>query len=251
MLQHAGARPRRFPPGLGERQHHERDPGREGGDAPPIDGGSPARARLAREGRGDERHRHDAEGQVHEEDPAPGQVVGQETAHRRADHRGHAPHAREIALQARPTLEPEELADDRVAEGQQRARAEPLHHAKDDQLRHGLRRARECRAGEERGEPDEIDRTPSVEVREPAPERHGDRLGQQIAGEDPRVDVEATQARHDRRHRQRDDRGLDRRQEDGQHDRDQHAPPRALVHAFVHQWPPVQPAQRQSPRSAG
>src|SRR5439155_1695794 len=89
--------------------------------------------------------------------------------------------------------------------------------------------------------------TSAVEIREPPPERHRDRLREQEAREDPRVDLDPAEASHDRRHRRGDDGGLHRREENGQHDPDEDAPLRPLLH----QWPPVQPAQRHSPRSAG
>src|SRR5437870_3136177 len=245
--QHGGARPGPGAPRLHDAEQERGHASGEEGHARHVHDGPARGARLLDERGGDQRHRDRPERQVDVEHPPPRDVVGEHAAEPGAHQGGDAPDARDPPLQLRAALEPEELADDRVAERHQRPGAEPLHHPEHDQLRHALRGPRERRAPEERREPDQEDRPAAVEIREPPPERHRDRLREQEAREDPRVDLDPAEASHDRRHRRRDDGGLHCREENGQHDPDEDAPLRPLLH----QWPPVQPAQRHSPRSAG
>src|SRR6266542_3063288 len=83
-------------------------------------------------------HGKKPEGQVDVEDPAPRDGVGQEPADQRTHERGHAPDSGEVPLHLRAALEAIEVVDDGHADGDERARAQPLDGAKRDQLGHAL-----------------------------------------------------------------------------------------------------------------
>ena len=82
------------------------------------------------------RGRDRADRQVHVEGPAPRQRLREQPADRRAHHGGGDPHRAEEGLHARASAQREEIADDRQANGQQRARSEALHRPEDDELVH-------------------------------------------------------------------------------------------------------------------
>ena len=161
--------------------------------------------------------REETERHVHEEDPVPGQVVGEEAADERPDDGGEPPGRREVPLHPRALLEAVEIRDDGHAERDQRAAAETLERPADDQHGHRRRQSRQHRPHQEDRQSGEVHAPPAVEIREPPPERHGDRRGEDVAREDPRVDGEAAQARDHRRHGRRHRRRLHRAEEEPQH----------------------------------
>ncbi len=75
----------------------------------------------------------DAQRQVDEEDPAPGQVVGEDAAQCRPDERGHGPDAGDVALHLGALGQGVDVADDRHAHRLHRARAEALDEPEDDE----------------------------------------------------------------------------------------------------------------------
>ena len=97
----------------------------------------------------------DAERQVDEEDPTPGQVVGEHPAEGRPDDGGCGPDAGDVALHLRALGHGVDVADDRHAHRLHRAGPEPLHEPEDDERRHApgdaaqqraQRRTARCRA---------------------------------------------------------------------------------------------------------
>ena len=215
--QNVGAGPQPDPPRLEDAKEQRRHAGGEQHHAGPVERVAPSFGGVG-QGAGEQRDRHDAEGQVDVEHPAPGSEVGQHTAEQRAEQRRHAPHAGNVTLHARPLLQAEQLADDRHAERHERARAEALQHPEADQLRHVLREARQRGAHEKDAEPEQIDGAPTEQIGQTAPEGHRDRGGQQESREDPGVDVHAAEALHDFGHGRGDHRGFHRRQEHREHD---------------------------------
>ena len=135
------------------------------------------------------RHEHPggepAERDVDEEDPAPAEVLGEHPAEGRADHRGGAPDAGDVALHPGPLLDRVEVADHGDGHRQHRAGADALHGAGDDQRRHAPGHAAQHRAGQEHGDAEEQHRPAADDVGELAVERGGDGLGQQVDGEQP------------------------------------------------------------------
>ena len=90
-----------------------------------------------------------ADRQVDQEDPAPGRVLGQAPAQRRADHRGDAPHAGQPALHPAPFGQVVHVAGQRVHGGLHPARADALQPAEQDQAHHRGRGRAESRPGQE------------------------------------------------------------------------------------------------------
>ena len=91
-----------------------------------VDGRPTARLDVGhREGR---QHDHgDADGQVDVEDPPPRQVVGQQPAEQRPQHRGHTEDGAERTLILAPLAQRDDVGDDRGRRHHQQAAAEPLH----------------------------------------------------------------------------------------------------------------------------
>src|SRR5437660_1490080 len=74
-----------------------------------------------------------------------------------------------------------------------RSTSKPLQRAKGDERADAAREPAGHRAGEEDGDAGEQHRLATVEVGELAVERHRDRRGQEIGGEDPGIEVDAAQ----------------------------------------------------------
>ncbi len=169
----------------------------------------------------DEVERHQADGDVDVEDPVPAVVLGQEAAHQRADHEGDAEDRTEEALVLAALLRREQVPDDGQCDREERAGADALDAAEDDELRHVLAETGEGRADEEDDDADHEDRLAPVKVRELAPEGHADRARQEEGGDRPRVVVVAGQLRDDGRQRRPDDGLVEGGQEDAQQDREE------------------------------
>ncbi len=168
------------------------------------------------------------------------------------DDRREPPRRREVALHAGALLEAVEVRDDRHAQRDERAAAEPLERPARDQHRHRRREAREHRADQEDRQPREVHAPAPVEVREPPPERHRDGGGEDVAREDPGVDGEAAQARDHGRHRRRDGGRFHRAEEEPQHHPrdDETSARRRGAHAPVPRPAVVHWAHGHRPRSA-
>ena len=90
-----------------------------------------AARRVRRQHGGDHDQREDADRQVDVEDPAPGQVVDEETADQRADDGGDAEHGAEEALVAPALARRDQVADHGDGDDDQPAAAEPLQRAEE------------------------------------------------------------------------------------------------------------------------
>ena len=175
--------------------------------------------RMRVEDGGDHEQRERADRQVDVEDPAPGEVVDEEAADQRPDHRGDAEHRAEHALVLAAVARRDDVADDGDRRHQQAARAEALEAAERDQLGHVLRDAAERGADEEGHDRDLEHDLASVEVAELPVQRAGHRRREQVGGHDPGQVLEAAEVADDRRQRRRHDRLVERREQDDEHQR--------------------------------
>ena len=162
--------------------------------------------------------RGDAERNVDEEDPAPGEMGGEEAADQRAGDAGDAKHRAEDALIAPTVAWRYHISDRRLGRHHQTASPEPLHRSESDQLGQVLREPAEDRADEEHHQPDLEHDLAAVLIAELPVERRHDRLRQQIRRHDPADVVEPSELSHDRRERGRDDRAVQCRQQHHQHE---------------------------------
>ena len=85
--------------------------------------------------------------------------------------------------------------------------------------RHVLAEPAERRADQEEHDRDLQDELAAVEVAELAVERAGDRRGQQVRGDDPREVGDPAEVADDRRQRRRDDRLVERGEQQHEHQR--------------------------------
>ena len=167
----------------------------------------------------DDDERDQRDGQRDEEHPAPVGVVGDVAARGRPEDRGDAEHRAGQALPAAAVRRRHEVADRGDRERHQRAGAEPLDPAREDELGHRLRGRADDPAGHEQHDAADEEQPPAVHVGQPAVDRRGDRRGEHVGGEDPRVVLDAAEVGDD--HRQRG--GHDRLVERGQQHAQQHA----------------------------
>jgi hypothetical protein len=223
--QHYRGGPGVFPPAPGHRQEQRHEAGDQQARAQPVD------TALAPGRHGwhlDQDHRHgdEREGDVDVEDPAPARdhvpeqddrsVVGEEAADHRAEHAGQAEDRAEQAGELGPLPRRVELGDDRERRGEERAAAQALQRAEEDQLGHAAAQYRQGpelagetgqpRAGEEDGDAGQQHRLSPVEVAQLAPDRHHHRRGEQIGRGRPGVEVQAGELGDDSRHGRADHR---------------------------------------------
>ncbi len=129
----------------------------------------------------------EAEGQVDVEDPAPGEVVGEEAAEQGPGHAGGAEHGPEVALVAAALPGADDVGDDRLGQHDEPTGADALDRPEGDELAH-----RGGETGQDAADDEDHDgatgtaacarsRSPSLPNR-----RRRDRLGQQVRGDDPR-----------------------------------------------------------------
>ncbi len=175
-----------------------------------------AAVRLER--RVDDRQRQQAERQVDIEDPSPAELIDDEAAEQRAEHRRDAEHAAEEALIAAALARGDDVADDGNGGDDEAAAAEPLDDAEGDQLRQVLRHAAQARADEEDDDGRLQHDAAPVDVAELAVQRHDDRRRQQVGGDDPRQVRQAADLADDGRQRGRDDRLIQRGKQQDQHE---------------------------------
>ena len=98
---------------------------------------------------GDEKKCGSADGQVDVKDPAPGKQVGDNSTEKRPGHTAGGEDGAEETLVAAALAGRDQIADCRLSEGEQAARAEPLEGTEENQLHHGLREAAEDGAEKE------------------------------------------------------------------------------------------------------
>ena len=165
----------------------------------------------------DQRDRSDR--QVHVEDPAPGQVVDEEAAQQRADHGRHAEDGAEESLVAAALAGREDVADDRQRQHDQPAAAQALQGAERDQLGHVLADSAQHRADQEQHDRRLQQRLSAVQIAELAVQGPGHGRREQVGGHHPGQVRQAAEVAHDGGQRGRDDRLVERGQQQHQHQR--------------------------------
>ena len=151
----------------------------------------------------------------------PRAVLGEQAAEERAEDGRDAEHGPEQALVLAALPGFEQVADDGEADGEQRSGAESLDAPEDDQLGHVLAQARQRRADQEDRDADHQHRLAAVQVGQLAVERHRDRGGEQVDRDRPGQQRLAAEVRDDRGQRDRDDRLVQRAQEQAEQDGEQ------------------------------
>ena len=99
-----------------------------------------------------------AEGDVEEEDPAPGGELGEDAAERRADDGGDGPHARDVALGLGPLGDGVDVAGDRRGQWQDGSGAEALKSPHRDERAHAPSESAQDGTDEEEPDAEEDDR---------------------------------------------------------------------------------------------
>ena len=165
----------------------------------------------------DQRRRPDR--QVDVEDPAPGEVVDEEAAEQRPDHRRDSEDRAEEALVLAAVAGRDHVADHGDRDDDQPPGAETLDRAERDQLGHSLREPAERGADQEDHDRRLEDELAPVEVAELPVQRRGDRRGEQVRGHDPRQVLDPAEVADDRRQRRRDDRLVERREQQDEDER--------------------------------
>lgn len=159
------------PRGAAERGHEDQAGG-DGGDeegAEVVDGVPGRTHRDVQHGR-DHEQGDDPDRQVDVEHPAPGEVLGEETAEQRPEDAGGAEDGAEEALVLAALAGRHEVADDRHGQHHEAAAADALDRAEADELRHVLGDAAEGGADEEEDDGRLEEFLPSVLVAELAPQ---------------------------------------------------------------------------------
>ena len=172
-----------------------------------------------------QREHREADGpdrQIDPEHDRPVHGLDQKRADRRPDDRGKAPHGRHRALDAGPLGRRVDVADDRHRDRLDRAGADALDRAKDDQQLHRAGKPAQRRADQEDRRPDKEHPPAAVYVGEPPVERDRHRHRQKRHREHPAEQVKPAEMADDRRQRGRDDRAFDGRHEDRHQRRHQH-----------------------------
>ena len=139
-------------------------------------------------------------GDVDEENPVPGEVVGDEAAQRGAYDRGHSEHDAQEALELAAFFGREKVGDGDEAVGHYDAAAESLYGAEGYELGHGRAGSGQHGADEEDGYAADEEYLAPVDVGEPADYGDGHGGGDQVGGGDPSVAVEAAQVGYDAGH---------------------------------------------------
>ena len=171
------------------------------------------------EGRGDHGERGRPDRKVDVEDPPPGQVVDEKAAEQGADHGREPEDGAEEALVAAAVARRDDVPDDGHRHDQEPAAAESLQRAEGDQLRHVLADPAQRRADQEDDDRRLEDDLAAVEVADLAVQRTRNRRREQVRGHDPGEMGEPAEVADDRRQRGRDDRLVERREQQHQQER--------------------------------
>ena len=165
-------------------------------------------------------------------------MVDEEAAEQRPDHGRDAEDGAEVALVLAAFARRDDVADNRERDHHQSAGAEPLQGAEADQLRHRLREAAERRPDQEDHDRGLQHPFAAVEVAELPVERPGDGRSEEIGSDHPREVGDSAEVADDRRERRRDDRLVERGQEQHQHQRgeDRADARRGLESGVRHFW---------------
>ncbi len=203
---------------VGQPDQDRDDADGEGEDAGPVDGVRRVRSANGRQQAPDDEERQQADGDVDVEDPVPAEVVGQQAPEPGTDQEGDAEDRAEQALVLAPLARGEEVADDGEADREERPGAEALDAPEEDQLPHLLREAGEGRSHQEEPDAHHEHGLAAEEVGELAVDRHRDGAGHQVAGGHPDVEVGAVQGGDDLGQDGPDDRLVEGREEEAEHD---------------------------------
>src|SRR5438132_4521668 len=128
------------------------------------------------------------------------------------------------------------MADDRQANGQQRARSEALYRSEDDELVHVAGEPREHRAEDENEKPAEIQRFASVDVGEAPEERRRDGRDEEVRREHEGITIDAAELTDHGRHRGPHDGLVESRDEAADH---HHGDPGRLLARHRPKRPPL------------
>ena len=145
----------------------------------------PAQVGRIRDHPAGQQQRHQSDGDVDEEHPAPGQMFGDQTTQGGADGRGH--HHRHAVKGHRPRAFPrrERVDQDGLLAGGQAAAADPLQHPAHDQPLQAGRHPAQQRAGDEQGHAGHVEALASEPGGQPAADRHHHRVGDEVRGQHP------------------------------------------------------------------
>ena len=184
-----------------------------------------------------ERDQHErgqkTEWQVDEKHPAPADAVNDESTHERSDQACDAPHAANHSLHASALRRSEDVTHDGECRGLHRAAAETLQRARRNQRMNATGKPAQNTREQEQRDTEQHHGLSAIQVRELAEDRNADGGDQDVCGENPGIQTDATQLADDGGHGGRDDRHLHRTHEHGQHQRDdrERSVQRALGHA--------------------
>ena len=162
---------------------------------------------------------HDGDRHVDVERPPPGQVVGEQSAEQRPEHRGHAEHRAERALVLAAFPQRDDLADQRRRGDHQTAGADALHGPAATSIDMFVGQAADERPHDE-DQHAELENPLAAEQVSEFPGQHGGHgLGQQVGGDHPAHVPGAAEVADDGRQRGRDDRLVQRGQQHAEQDR--------------------------------
>ena len=180
---------RRAPRVLGaapRREQDEADDGRaQQGRCRPSRCARTGRRTDGRQDRAGHEQGEDAERHVDVEDPAPGQVVGEEAAQQRAGDAGGPEDGAEEPLVAAALTGADDVGDDRHGQDDEPTGADALDGPEGDERAHRRGHARQDAAGQEDHDGRLEEALAAVEVAELAEQRRRHGLGQQVGGHDP------------------------------------------------------------------
>jgi hypothetical protein len=163
----------------------------------------------------------EAQGNVDEEDPAPGGEFGEHAAEGGPDDGGDRPHAGEVTLGFGALGDGVDVAGDGDRHGHDGAGAEALHGPEGDQGGHAPGEAAEDRAEQEDGDAEQENRFAADDIGQLGVDRHRHGLGEQVDGEQPWELRESADVFHDGGHRGGEDGRLDGYEPGGQHEGDE------------------------------
>ncbi|OIQ69549.1 hypothetical protein GALL_488470 [mine drainage metagenome] len=161
--------------------------------------------------------------QIGGEQPAPAPATDDQPAEHRAGDAGEHEHHAEPGLEARTLAWRHDLADQRLAHHHQPAAAQALQHARADQPPHAAGRGARQRAQREQRQRGEQRVAAAVAVAQPTVQRRHDGRRQQVTDRDPGAVAQIAEFARDRRSRRRQQRLVDRGEEDRQHHRGEQA----------------------------
>ena len=207
----------------GNAQQQRRQPDDHQQGAEVIDDWLALRYRQAHQGAIGHQPGTQAQRQVDQEHPAPGQVFSHVATQHRTGHAGHGVHAAEITLIATALPWRHDVADDRLADRDHAAGTDALKNPRQHQLFHALGHAAEQRRQGEQAHAEQHQLATPVQVAEFAVDRHRDRHRHHVPGNHPGQQTDVLELRGNGRHRHGDDGLVQGAEENCQHQGDQYA----------------------------